>query len=44
MRYPYKVWVKMIKTQVQLNTTTMLNVKEMVTMTMIQQAGHIPWV
>lgn len=44
LRYPYKAWVKFLKTRVQPNTTTTLNVRDMVTLTRMQEAGRIPWV
>lgn len=43
MRYSYKTWVKIIKIQVKLNTTTTLNVREMVTLMRMQQARCIVW-
>lgn len=43
LTFSHKMWVKMLTSRVHPNTTTTLNVREMVTLTQMQRVGHIPW-
>lgn len=42
LQYPYRAWVKFLKIRIQPNTTTTLNIHEMVTFSQMQQVTWIP--
>lgn len=42
LKYPHKLWTRILKTKVEQNMISTLNVMEMVTLTRMQRAGRIP--